>query len=434
MTVNDGMSNGVNAMSAQTGPVVTIQIEGGHLVARLASPPDDPTAAFAFYLRHNGRRVEMQGYGAESVARFRFALAPGRYEATAFIRGTDGQTTTISTDRLRLTEDLVVALSTNAVRPSGGTPGLSPSAPAERERLPPPARLEDFGSLRVPSAAGVPRQFVIDHDGLRYCGLMGEPRGDRLFVLLGGAVPNRSRITLPRFSRFSWRHDFPGTALCLADPTLFLSRSLRLGWFVGDSKRDATQGCVSLVREVASSLRIRSDRIVFWGASGGGFAALQMAAAMGEGATAVAINPQTSILRYGIATSRQEFVSCFGGGQEAFSGEALLRVDATKRWSSANCDARALLFQNIRDRHHHKEHFADFMKSAGSNCAHGRVLAVVYDDPARHSAESRSIVPYLLNAIGMLEAGRHGSMDLSDLLLDPGSAFGGEAGMAEGRS
>ena len=227
---------------------------------------------------------------------------------------------------------------------------------------------------------------------------------DSLFVMMPSAI-DRSKISLPSFSRWTWAKDLPGSVLCLADPTLELDKALRLGWLIGDKTRCATKDIAEFIMDLAQKKGIPREKIVIYGSSAGGFSALALAAYI-EGSVAVAINAQTDALSYNVA-EQVDLVrkACF----EDMSSDAVRenfpdRVDMVSRWAAVK-QSRVILVQNILDDHHYDVHFQPFWKSLGGGdpaeglfeC--GRHVAWVYRQEGGHIPETKEMAQKIISML-----------------------------------
>lgn len=103
--------------------------------------------------------------------------------------------------------------------------------------------------------------------------LLQRPGSDTLVVILHAMI-DRRRQTLPRFENVRSLRQLPYHMLFLSDPTLNLSPSLRLGWFIGTEKDNVTQRLATLIQDLGQRLGVR--KIVLVGSASGGFAAMAM--------------------------------------------------------------------------------------------------------------------------------------------------------------
>lgn len=232
------------------------------------------------------------------------------------------------------------------------------------------------------------------------------PEGkNNLFVMLPSAV-DRNSMELPFFNRWTWALEgfFPGHVFCIADPTLEANEKLSLGWLIGSKKKDATEDFANFIKEFAKAKKIPRERIVFYGSSAGGFAALACAAHV-EGATAVAINSQTEALFY----ENLHQVSlvkkfCFETeSAEEINCEFRDRISMPNRWKNVQ-ESKAFIVQNKNDDHHYKEHFLPFLRSLGGTPQPG-ILHIgkhtfwLYESPGGHISETKEMAKLIISMI-----------------------------------
>lgn len=167
----------------------------------------------------------------------------------------------------------------------------------------PTVRQRGLGSLRlngqvsavhiVPIGAGLTLDFFSQ---LR--------RSDTLIVTLPGAVPI-ARMAGPYFTRVATFRGKAPAFLAFADPSIGLdpSRQMRLAWFLGGPDFDPAAAVLQVVRRAQG--RTGAKHVVFVGGSGGGFAALRLAAMvpgsmayLHEGTTNIAASVPASVDRY----------------------------------------------------------------------------------------------------------------------------------------
>src|SRR5699024_8902695 len=86
--------------------------------------------------------------------------------------------------------------------------------------------------------------------------LSPEP-GEVLTVLFHGAL-DRAKLRLPIFQR--WRYQLAlraGPTLAVADPTLDLSGSMRLGWYLGTEAMDLVPRIAGAIQRTARALGVK---------------------------------------------------------------------------------------------------------------------------------------------------------------------------------
>ena len=332
----------------------------------VATNPDG--GQFAFYVYRNEERIHTQWYSKTPSLRFDTKAEPGLYRVLSFFLSLDGKKITKYSKPIFL-------------HPTSFTL-LSPKKPESEDRA---------------------MQLYGPH--WKFPALYFSSKHLRLFVMTSAAV-DRNKITLPAFNRWTWAGagKFPGHVLCIADPTLELQDDMKLGWFFGTDKYDATDELCTFIRRFAETLGIAEDKIVFWGSSGGGFAALALSSRI-EGSTAVAINAQTNALAYNIVKTVETVRDrCFDGRPAADIQEMFgHRVNMSQAWEK-NRNSRAILVQNKLDTHHYNCHFQPFWTALGGNpeggrAADGRYYAWLYEDTRGHVPETEQMIPEILRLI-----------------------------------
>jgi len=244
--------------------------------------------------------------------------------------------------------------------------------------------------------------FTVTIEEGRFDCLLTRKSESRLFVLLSGAH-DPGRYRLPLFHRWTWQTEFPGTILCVSDPTLYLApEQLRIGWYIGTEQHDWMDSLAELVRKVAAHLAVQSQDIICYGSSAGGFASMMLASHL-RLATAVAINPQIEVFNYG-----KRFVDALL--RLAFPGKNTtdLRLTRNNRFSvlsayRANSNAKCVMVQNAQDTIHYKHHYQPFCEAFGINphartSDSGRIITMLYDGPGVHGPEPRAMVPEIVAA------------------------------------
>jgi Heparinase II/III-like protein len=367
---------------------------GNSFIVAISDPDSPAETTYAVYLLRNGSRVAVRGYAAGRRAVFEDTSGPGVYAAKVFRRN-GADVTSVHSPLLRI----------------DGDPGAADRR-ADEERLHgyPPAR--DIPSLDALAEQVDPeamQRFDVRHGPFTYSLVKSRRVGQRLFVVLVGAI-DRVRMTLPRFSRFSWRDEFPGTFVCVADPTLQLDTALRLGWYFGTPTHDATDGVRRIVEAIRERLGVAPEDVCFYGSSGGGYGALQLAARSGRGVTAIAINPQIDVLNYPSVRFVDAFRSTVLGGLDNAAARALhgVRLSAIEAWRTPPAArARLLLVQNRADLDHYSGHYRSFADAFGipddGEAADRRMATLVYDHPSGHAAEPRNMLRQILATADRLQ-------------------------------
>jgi len=185
--------------------------------------------------------------------------------------------------------------------------------------------------------------------------LVSPAPGDTLTVMFQTAI-DRARVHLPIFQRVRFQKELgAGPVVAFADPTLDMSRELRLGWYLGNEELDLHRSIANAVRVLAEQLGVRN--IVLQGGSGGGFAALQVGSRI-PGSHVVAANPQTDLRRYSIRAYRNAMVAAFGLDGTSVPSDLEPRVSVMKQLAETEPTMAITLVMNSGDTFHQDYHAA----------------------------------------------------------------------------
>jgi len=216
---------------------------------------------------------------------------------------------------------------------------------------------------------------------------------DVMVVALHGAT-DRAKTTLPRFEWLRTLLDFNVSCVFFSDPALHLSERIQLAWYTGWDGVDCHAEIANETRRIASFLGV--ERVVFTGASGGGFAALQSSALVDE-SLVLAFNAQTDIPGYrvngqswGVQRTYLQYVwpkiwASFEEPQEFMTGEWRKevgdRISAVERYSVPRRN-HVHIVQNA-DEFHYGDHFLPFLRAART--AGNDVVAHTNNEGALHN-------------------------------------------------
>ncbi len=230
--------------------------------------------------------------------------------------------------------------------------------------------------------------FHLVEGGHRYDLLwMPKPGAKRLFVMLSGDAM-RKRYDPPVFQRWKWAPMLPGHCLYVSDPSTYLHPRLGLAWYAGTASYDPQVVIARLVGEISRAKGVPRSGIVTYGSSGGGFAALRLAAAL-PAAIAVPINPQVTITDYEMRNVETYTEIAFGTRDRALALALYPRL-SLQACRDALFDRRIIYIQNRLDNHHHDIHFTPFCRmmetTAQANPTHGRFRRLVFEHEGGHGA------------------------------------------------
>lgn len=200
-------------------------------------------------------------------------------------------------------------------------------------------------------------------------------RGTSVVVVALHGATDRAKTQLPRFEWLRSMLEYEVSCIFFGDPSLHLSPKLLLAWYTGWETADVQAEVAAWSKRIADA--IGATRVIFMGASGGGFAALQTSALL-DGSEALAFNAQTDIARYRVNGEswgvQRDYIQTVwpgiwnelatadayqDGSWASIAGE---RVSAVTRYSSRRRNLVHLV-QN-EEEFHYDEHFLPFIDAA----------------------------------------------------------------------
>lgn len=158
-----------------------------------------------------------------------------------------------------------------------------------------PATHTVYNSLRELKNAGAPASGILTvMDGGLPIDIRYDSRGYDVTTVIFHAALSSKATRYPVFMGASMTEEMPTNRIFVSDPSLYISETLRLSWYAGNKKQPKLQWTL---RSILKTLIPKHHRVVTFGPSGGGFAAMYFATKF-EGATAVPVNPQTDLAMY----------------------------------------------------------------------------------------------------------------------------------------
>lgn len=170
--------------------------------------------------------------------------------------------------------------------------------------------------------------------------------------------------TVPYFVGATLPGDVAANVVMLSDPGLERPGAPRLAWYAG-TESIPEEAIAAFLRTVVAAAG--GTRVVLFGASGGGFAALNYAKYF-PGSAVIAVNPQTNILRYSPSAWMNYGRKCLGVDSPDQIAEAI-RTRTTHDLCpvySAGVDTAVLYLQNATDDLHVTEHLNPFRRALAS--------------------------------------------------------------------
>ncbi|MCA0930413.1 hypothetical protein [Ruegeria profundi] len=217
---------------------------------------------------------------------------------------------------------------------------------------------QDHGSLPVGGAREI---------AFRLTGAM-EP--DVLVICFHGAT-DRKKIALPRFQAALDAGPL-AAYLSICDPTLDAHEALRLGWYSGADNFPLR----SILKEVLHNTiaKLRPRRILFFGGSGGGYAALLYARSV-AGSVSLTINPQTDILSYYSGHVGDYFETCWPNIPEVERRSRTVVSDLAEEYQDNPGKVTTVMLSSAGDRQHFVNHVSRFVGRVGSSTRSRLILA-----------------------------------------------------------
>jgi hypothetical protein len=186
-----------------------------------------------------------------------------------------------------------------------------------------------------------------------------------MLIFFNAALASRvDEVKLPIFSGAKALESTDTSILMVSDPGLYLDRKIRLAWYAGAAGIPLQKDLSQVLQHIQRVLAI--ERIVLYGASGGGFAALFYAPFL-KNAIAVPCNPQINLLTYSSGILSLFLESAFGykGTPTTFATADVPDKPVVHITASHMSGTRILYIQNALDERHLKRDCIPFLQSFG---------------------------------------------------------------------
>lgn len=156
-----------------------------------------------------------------------------------------------------------------------------------------------------------------------------------------------------------WRNQRRANFLFVHDATLYLSNDLSLAWYGGSQAFSYQSDLEQIIRRFVD--HSGGSRLIFFGVSGGGHAALYYSARF-PGSHAVAANPQTNIDDYQDWAKNKYYDLCWKDDSGRLDNSSLIH-DLPSVYT-AGTENYAYCLVNINDHHHVQDHLAPLVEAA----------------------------------------------------------------------
>lgn len=216
----------------------------------------------------------------------------------------------------------------------------------------------------VPPSPGV---ATLDYNGSPLDLLFRLTPGSDTAIVSFHAALQPGASTRPVFTGVGVTAGLAAHQLFVSDPSLELDDSLLLAWFAGNLRQDLQRDLRVVLEHVVASLGVRN--LIFFGPSGGGFAALYYSWWF-PGSLAVASNPQVVLSRYEPRRHLATFGRvCFDASTPVELERALndrFMSDLRTQYGKGFTNSVAYL-QNTSDLHHVGEHMVPFFSDVSTS-------------------------------------------------------------------
>lgn len=212
-------------------------------------------------------------------------------------------------------------------------------------------------------------------------------------VFFHGAIDHT--FALPVLNGMGISRDLPINRIFLSDPSLVLDPNLKLAWFAG-STGIPLQGIIEDVIR-ATAARLDTQRLVFFGSSGGGFASLYYSSRFAD-SICIANNPQTNIARYQPVDVAKFAEVCFSTSWPSAEVPSLpdyVSSDLTQIYQDA-VGNHVLYLQNSNDAEHLSLHLKPFLEALDETNA---VMLLSGDWGPGHAPAPKEVFRSLLRAV-----------------------------------
>lgn len=202
-------------------------------------------------------------------------------------------------------------------------------------------------------------------------------------------------FTLPVLSGLGIAGGLEANRVFVSDPSLVLDDQLMLSWYAGNHHQPGLQQILVGIFEKIT-LSLGSNRVVFFGGSGGGFASLFFASHF-QNSLALVFNPQTNIAKYSERAVRDFATKAF---QIEPTGDDLLSqlpsnvvVDLCETYRAPK-DTKIAYLQNANDESHLQSHLLPFTQAV-----HPHTDFLLLKEPWQngHSPPPKELLSQLLN-------------------------------------
>lgn len=195
---------------------------------------------------------------------------------------------------------------------------------------------------------------------------------DKMVVNFHGAI-NRATRSYPTYNK-PFRSLSDVNQLSVADPSMQLDRPFNIAWYAGHEGFNTQEILTQALMQFREALEIR--RTVYFGSSGGGFAALYFSHADPE-SIVVAANPQTRIARYHARLVTEYRTQCWPRLKANGDIEQVTCADVRPLYEGGFQNT-VIYSQSLGDEVHMVRQMLPFVRSAARSDSRKRLVPATY--------------------------------------------------------
>lgn len=217
-------------------------------------------------------------------------------------------------------------------------------------------------------------------------------------LVLGSGAYDMTKLSPPIYNRIGWINDFDCNLIYYNDPTLYF-RGINLGWAYGDKDTHYAKEISDIISVLLRKLNIKNEDTYFYGSSGGGFISI-MLATMIKNSTAIANNPQTSIIKYFKVYVDRLFSTIYGEYDEKTIEENKYRISLVDCMKKYNNVPRIYFLQNMAYEYDVINHVITFIQDLQYIVHRKNIHFIFYhDEIAGHDPISKRDTINLINSV-----------------------------------
>lgn len=266
-----------------------------------------------------------------------------------------------------------------------------------------PVLNEFFETTEIPEGS-----FAIQYGGIPIDFSYRDNGSSTVIICFHGAA--QSTVSLPWFTGSMVVGEAGANWLSVSDPSLQLSKGLKLAWYAGNLLQPDLQRIITdVIAHIRKVTRVR--HLIFFGTSGGGFAALDFSRRF-AGSLALPVNPQTSIARHRATTVNTYKQHAWDNETPIIlKGDSPIHYDQTNEYVQSFPNTVAYV-QNTWDAYHINMHLLPFLRTVGGHPSL-RLLLGAWGNPAKnkHVPPGKSLLVRIMKELVLVEGEWHHALE-----------------------